>query len=244
MTNFTPLPNFALHQSELNKNQFFTYCLILEHCWNPETSEFDWTLPISTSQLAKILDIPRRTLSDHIDALTSAGMIHIHRYSSLTLSLIPTVTGDQPPESAGSRLNLFNTSLIKTDSLSDSKEETGDQPPLGGAPPVAVEIVEYLRKKGVADTTRLQLAASGRDLGYFKAWFRYADITGQALNYTCNALLSDLPEPEICRVCLGVDGEHKGVVDEDNGYLMCPRDGRPELSARDVFEIYGEMSPV
>lgn len=242
MTRYTPLPDFALQCKDINRNHFYTYCLILSYCWNPDVDKFDWTAPSSIIQLSTCFDIPRSTLGDHIVVLETSGLIKLHRYSSHTISLIPTVTADQSAELPVDRLNSINTYLKnKESSLSDSKEHNDGISASADPPAVVVEIDEFLKTKFVGETTRLQFAASGKSLDYFKAWFRYHEIKGEPINYACNSIKSDLPMPEICLVCDGLNGEHKSVVDEKGQPIMCPLIEYPHWTMDDVAEMYGVL---
>jgi hypothetical protein len=236
MTLYTPIPAEVIDNRLINDRQFHTYCRIMKKCWHPEEFSFEWTEPLSMSSLSRELGVARTTLIEHINTLDHNKLIKIHHYSDTAFALIPTASVGQPTEVSVNRPITINTSSInKEDSLSDSKEKNVGQPTGVGKPTVMVEIVEILKGAGVGDPMRWKIANSAPSVEYVRAWLNWMVAESHPLNHAIAAMRDGLPAPEYCPVCQGWNGEHKGVVDEDNGYLMCPRDGRPD---------YGEMSPV
>ena len=196
------------------------------------------------SVLAKEIGKPRTTLIEHIESLTNEGMIQKHQYSVVAFALIPTVTVGEPTGVSVSRPITIKTLSIKKESLSELKKKDVGQPTPVGAPTVAAEIAEMLKNAGVGEPMRTKIAVSGVDLIYVKIWLNWMDSESKPLNHIIAAMRDGLPAPDYCYVCKGWEGEHKSVVDEDDHLMMCPLEGRPDLSARDAFEIYGEVNPV
>lgn len=243
MTLYTPIPTEVIHNKNLNEQQFHTYCLIMEKCWKPEEFRIEWTEPLSMSTLAKDLGKPRTTLMRHIDQLVAEKLIEIHRYSEIAFALIPTATVHQPTELSTGGPITINTSSTREESLSALKKKNVHERTPVHERTVAVEIVEILKNAGVGDPMRWRIAKSGISLDDVRNWLNWMIAEGKPLNYAIAAMRDGLPAPESCKVCHGWNGEHKGVVDEDSNYLMCPREDRPELNALEIFEVYGEMSP-
>ncbi|NIN00494.1 MAG: hypothetical protein GTO24_21150 [candidate division Zixibacteria bacterium] len=241
MTIYTPIPSEAIRSDQLNERVFHTFCRIVERCWNPETGKFDWIEPNSMSQIAKIFDKPRSTLIEHFKALERDGWIMIHRLSSMVLTIKPAVSVGEPTELSASRPITINTPSLKESSLSMLKEKNVGQPTTVGQPTVNVEIVELLRSKGVGEPTRTKIASGNYSFSYILNWLKYNELKGDPVGYAIAAIRDDLPCPEFCKLCGGVDGDHKSVMDTDNALLMCPREDFPHLDGDEIYETFGEL---
>jgi len=245
MTLYTPIPADVIDNRLINDHQFHTYCRIMKKCWKPETFSFEWTEPLSMSSLARDLGIPRTTLSDHLNHLRHTKLIKIHFYSDTAFALIPTASDGQPSEVTVSRPITINTDSIKRPiGLSELKKENDGQPTGDGQPSVVVEIVEILKQTGVGDPMRWRIANSAESVEYVKTWLNWMVAESKPLSHAIAAMRDGLPAPDCCSVCHGWNGEHKGVVDEDDRYVMCPLEGRPDLTAQEAFTIYGEVNPI
>lgn len=244
MTLYTPIPSEVMDSLRINDRQFKTYCLILRKCWNPEEFSFVWTEPLSMSSLARELNLARTTLMEHVNALHISKLIEIHHYSETAFALIPTASVGQPTEVSVNRPITINNNLNKKESLSELKKENVGQPTGVGEPTVTVEIVEILKGAGVGDPMRWKIATTAPSVDYVRAWLNWMVAESHPLNHAIAAMRDGLPAPEHCPVCGGWNGDHKSGTDEENHLVMCPKEGRPDLTPQDAFAIYGEFNPI
>ena len=174
MTQYTPIPNDAIQNEYLNDHKFRTYCLVMEHCWNPESGSYDWTEPSSMSQLSKVFGKPRTTLIEHFGALELEGLIKVHKITEHVFSIIPASSVGQPTELSASRpITIKNLTTIKSDSIILKEEYVGQPTPVG-QPTVNVEIEEILRSRGVGEPIRMQFSTDpDLTLEYVKAWLDF-----------------------------------------------------------------------
>lgn len=244
MTRYTPIPSAIILTKHFNERIFHTYCLIMEKCWNPDTGNFEWSEPVSMSMMAKEIGKPRTTLMEHIGVLVKENMIQKYSYNDIAFALIPTVTVGQPTGVSASRPITIKTLSIKKEALSELKKKDVGQPTGVGEPTVDAEIVEFLRQSGVGEPTRSKIAASGKPFDYIVDWFRNAELKDQPVGYAIAAIRDNLPAPEYCSLCHGIEGKHKIVLDEFSGPLMCPREDCPEMSIEDIVEVYGVIQGI
>jgi hypothetical protein len=249
MTSFTPIFNETIRHKGLNDQQFRTYCMIMEHCWNPDTGTFDWSEPMSMKKFAEKIGRPRTTLIEHVNVLRALDLLTIYYYSNSTFTLNPSLSVGQPTQMSVSRPISFNKNLDSINREVEVKKKKNVGAPTGvGQPTVNEQLANFLRARRVGDPTRTQIATSGVSMSYVKAWFNYYELKGEPENnvirYALAAIRDELPEPNICPVCRGIDGEHRGVMDEENFYQMCPREDYPDLSAAEIFHRFGEFTPV
>ena len=243
MTNYVPIPTDVINSKKLNARQFHTYCLIMEHCWMPEKGNYDWLEPTSMSQLARDFGMPRSTLIEHLRVLTLEKLIEVFEISIVAFSIIPSQSVGQPTGVSVNRPTTIKTLSIKKESLSELKKKDVGQPTPVGEPTVQEEIVVFLRSKGVGDPMRSRIASSGKTLDYITRWFRYVELKEQPVGYAISAIRDDLPEPDYCVLCGGVDGVHKGVLTELDGFLFeCPKAG--DMSDEEIRVEYGSITRV
>jgi len=173
MTAFTPIFNETIKHKGLNDQQFRTYCMIVEHCWNPETGAYDWSEPMSMKKFAEVIGRPRTTLMEHINVLRGLELLTIYYYSNSTFTLNPSLSVGQPSQMSVSRPITFNKNLESINREDEVKEEKNVGAPTGvGQPTLNEQLVNFLRIRRVGNPTRTQIATSGVSLSYVKAWFR------------------------------------------------------------------------
>lgn len=239
---YTPIPSDIIPDGNLPDGVFRTYCLIMKKCWNPDSNRFEWTEPVSMSVLAREIGRPRTTLLRHIGLLAEKKLVQTHYFSEIAFTLIPTATVQQWSKVSTSGPITINTdSIKKIDSLRDSEEEDVHQWTPVHQRTVDAELVEFLRTEGVGEPMRSRIATSGKTLDYVKAWFTYVELKDQPVSHALVAIRDDLPAPEYCPLCRGVDGKHRGLIDEDSHFMTCPREDDASLTTSEVFARYGEL---
>lgn len=244
MTKFTPIPNDIIHLN-LNERHFHTYCLIVEHCWNPESGSFDWTEPMSMKQYDKLFGKPRTTLIDHFKSLSRAGAIEISKVSSV-LTVRPNVSNPTASDGVPSDLTVHRPITINktldSEGINDSVQEQYDGVPTPvGAPSLNAEIDEFLRRAGVGNPTRAQLASSGVEMEYVVSWFHLTEMREEPVSHAIAAIRDTIPLPHICDICGNLEGKHSVVKDSEGSIMECPMATHPNMSHTEVVEFFGEL---
>ena len=247
MTQYTPIPNYMIHDERLNKRQFHTYCVIMEHCWNPEAGSFDWIDPTSMPQLSKLFSIPRTTLIEHLRALADIKVIKIHRISEIVFSIKPAERVGEPTELSASRPITIKYLTTKKKDSSNLKEENVGQPTPVGQPTVNVEIEAILRSRGVGEPIRTQFSTDPElTFEYVKQWLDFVGYKSSPVAFAIASIRDRLPAPVMCPICHYPNGKHGAVTLKDNigEVLMCPMEDYGHLSIEEITEEYGELKAI
>ena len=176
----------------------------------------------------------------HLRFLTQENLVRITHISTIAFTLIPTPTVHQRTELSTSDPIIINKTL-NTEGIKDSEEEYVHQPTGVHQPTVNAEIEDFLKRAGVGNPTRAQLASSGVEMEYVVSWFHLTEMREEPVSHAIAAIRDELPLPYICDICGNLDGKHSVVKDSEGHIMECPMATHPHLNQAEVIEAFGEL---
>lgn len=247
---FRSLVRAAL-SSKIKASHFRTLFLIWYDCWNGVS--FQWSEKTTIPILAKIYKLHRGTLWRHIKFLEDEGWIKMRYVDSSVIRIKPRLfeqnIGDRDfatvtDEASRNRVEeeaLIINNVINRDS--STSNHFRDRRRRENATEENKDIEQYLISRNVFPSVRKRIIElSHISLDYIQAHFDYVDLRkDQGIGMAVSRIYANDPVPEYCKLCGGLEGNHR-LVDTDN-YMVteCPVSREGKIGTDEINEIYGNV---
>lgn len=237
-------PRDGLHAPDLPDHLFRHLCQIWTLCWDVEKGKAEWLGPTTTTTVAERLGLHRGTMWRILGQLRDLGWLDVIHLTGHRFRLRPRrVARDKVAAS----FTLFPLEDFREredieqviGATSDAPRDTVQNPTELSTATPAEALIILLKGVGVGEPARSRIVASGIAMEKVRHHLERRRIAKEPLSYAVRRMLDGLPVPEYCRVCTGIDGQHRWVQDE-TGPLECPVPRTKHWSAVDIAEAYGE----
>ena len=236
----------ALYDKDLPDNLFRRLSQIWTLCWNTEKGKVEWLGPTTTLTLAEKMDLHRGTLWRTLDQLAHLGWIEIVHLRNRTFRIKPR---SRQRDIVAPSFSLFSMSqeldqegidqVIVGATRSRGRDLVQNQPELSTGTSTAEALEILLKGVGVGQPARSRIIATGISIEKAGQHLARKRIAKEPLAYAIKRMLDGLPVPEYCRVCFGIDGQHRWVQDE-TGPMECPVPRTKHWSAVEIADAFGE----